>query len=57
MTPLDERGVPDLQELVRLAGGYDKITSEMWKAYDNAMAEYYSRHRFRHHALSGKYEK
>jgi hypothetical protein len=31
---------PDLQELVTAAGGCDKITPEMWAAFDDAMAEY-----------------
>jgi hypothetical protein len=31
---------PDLQELVEAAGGYDKITSEQWAAFDRAMNVY-----------------
>jgi hypothetical protein len=31
---------PDLQELVAAAGGYKKITPEMWAAFDQAMDEY-----------------
>lgn len=54
--PLDARGAPDLQQLVQNVGGYDKITSEMWKAFDHAMADYQARHRYRHNQLSGRYE-
>jgi hypothetical protein len=31
---------PDLQELVVAVGGYDKITPEMWAAFDRAMDAY-----------------
>ena len=55
--PWDERGAPDLQELVRAAGGYGNITSKMWKAFDNAMSEYRARHRFKHHWNSARYQK
>jgi hypothetical protein len=36
---------PDLQELVELVGGYDKITVEQWTAFDHAMAEYQCKRR------------
>jgi hypothetical protein len=38
---------PDLQELVRRFGGYDKITPEAWEEYDRAMAEWQERRRNR----------
>ena len=38
--PLDERGAPDLQLLVRQVSGYNKITTEMWAAFDEAMKQY-----------------
>lgn len=31
---------PDLQELVRAYGGYDRITPEAWAAYDRELAEW-----------------
>jgi hypothetical protein len=31
---------PDLQELVEAAGGYDKITRDMWAVFDRAMTDY-----------------
>jgi hypothetical protein len=31
---------PDLQELVAAGGGYDRITPEMWAAFDHAMEVY-----------------
>jgi hypothetical protein len=31
---------PDLQELVAAAGGYDKITPDMWAAFDRAVDAY-----------------
>jgi hypothetical protein len=31
---------PDLQELVAAAGGFHRITPEMWAAFDQAMEEY-----------------
>jgi|SRR5262249_40664638 len=34
---------PDLQELVRRHGGYDKITREAWAEHDRAMAEWQER--------------
>jgi hypothetical protein len=61
--PLDERGAPELQLLVRKLGeaaaaargeaydpahaGYPRITPDIWKAFDEAMAEY--QHRPHHH--------
>ena len=35
-----ERQPPDLQELVRAHGGYDRITAEAWAAYDRELAEW-----------------
>jgi hypothetical protein len=32
---------PDLQDLVRKHGGYDKIPPEAWTEYDRAMAEWH----------------
>jgi hypothetical protein len=43
--PLDHLGQPDLQELVRQCGGYDKITLELWAAWDRANAEWQERRR------------
>jgi hypothetical protein len=40
VVPLDKRGAPDLQLLVQQVGGYDKITTEMWVAFDYAMKQY-----------------
>jgi hypothetical protein len=37
--PLNEAGCPDLQALVRQYSGYDKITPELWAAWDRATAE------------------
>jgi len=49
--PLDDdaRGptAPDLQELVREHGGYEKITAPAWAAFDRANAEYQARRRER----------
>jgi hypothetical protein len=39
---------PDLQELVEAAGGYDKITLDMWAAFDRAMADWQLRRRERY---------
>jgi hypothetical protein len=36
---------PDLQHLVRAAGGYDRITSEMWAQFDSEMAVWQQRRR------------
>jgi hypothetical protein len=38
---------PDLQEMVRLAGGYHLITEAMWADYDAAMADWQARRRDR----------
>jgi hypothetical protein len=43
--PLGPEGAPDLQALVRLCGGYDKITPELWAAWDRANAEWQARRR------------
>jgi hypothetical protein len=43
--PLDHLGQPDLQALVRQCGGYDKITPELWAAWDRANAEWQARRR------------
>jgi hypothetical protein len=45
--PHDELGQPNLQALVRLCGGYDKITPELWAAWDAANAEWQARRRER----------
>jgi hypothetical protein len=36
---------PDLQELVRRYGGYDKITAAAWDRWDSANAEFQARRR------------
>jgi hypothetical protein len=38
--PLDANGAPDLQKLVRDAGGYHLITPDMWAAVAAAMRKY-----------------
>jgi hypothetical protein len=43
--PLDEHGQPDLQALVRLCGGYNKITATTWAAWDRANADWQQRRR------------
>ena len=43
--PLDDQGAPDLQALVRLCGGYDKISSATWAAWDRANPEWQQRRR------------
>ena len=37
--PHDHLGQPDLQALVRQCGGFDKISLELWTAWDRANAE------------------
>jgi len=37
--------VPDLQELVREHGGYEKITARAWAEFDRANREYQARRR------------
>jgi hypothetical protein len=44
-TPCDERGCPDLQELVRLRGGYPGITPEDWREFDRLTAAWHARRR------------
>jgi hypothetical protein len=39
----DERGVPDLQKLVTIFGGYNKIPTEAWTRFDADMAAYRER--------------
>ena len=39
---------PDLQELIRKHGGYDKITPEAWAEYDRVLAEWQEAKRSRH---------
>ena len=41
--PLDEKGAPDLQRLVKAVGGYNLITPAIWKAFDKATADYQAR--------------
>jgi len=36
--PHDHLGQPDLQALVRQCGGFDKISLELWTAWDRASA-------------------
>jgi hypothetical protein len=36
----DNNAPPDLQALVAAAGGYEKISPEMWAAFDRGMAEW-----------------
>jgi hypothetical protein len=43
--PHNDLGQPDLQMLIRQCGGYHKITSELWRAWDRANAEYQERRR------------
>ena len=43
--PLGPEGAPDLQALVRACGGYNKITPEIWAAWDHANAEWQERRR------------
>jgi hypothetical protein len=31
---------PDLQKLIATAGGYDRITAQMWAEFDRAMDAY-----------------
>jgi hypothetical protein len=38
-------GPPDLQRLVELRGGYDKITPEDWATFDRATSEHHARRR------------
>jgi hypothetical protein len=38
---------PDLQELVKRAGGYHRITAEQWAEFDRQMAEWQARRRAR----------
>jgi hypothetical protein len=41
---------PDLQELIALHGGYDKITPEAWRRFDAAMSAWH--HARRIHTVS-----
>jgi hypothetical protein len=43
--PLDANNCPDLQQLVRDAGGYQNITPEIWAAFDNAMRIWHAQYR------------
>jgi hypothetical protein len=43
--PHDHLGQPDLQALVRQCGGFDKISLELWTAWDRANAEWQERRR------------
>ena len=43
--PCDERGCPDLQEVVRLRGGYPGITPEDWREFDRLKALWHTRRR------------
>jgi hypothetical protein len=43
--PCDERGCPDLQQLVRLRGGYPGITLEDWREFDRLKALWHARRR------------
>jgi hypothetical protein len=45
---LRAKPAPDLQELVRKHGGYDKITPEAWAEYDRVLAEWQEAKRSRH---------
>jgi hypothetical protein len=43
-TSLDNpQRLPDLQRLVEISGGYDKITPSAWAQFDADMAAYYAR--------------
>ena len=43
--PTNTIGAPDLQALVELAGGYDRITPEQWTEFDRLMAVWQARRR------------
>ena len=43
--PHDHLGQPDLQALVRQCGGFDKISLELWAAWDRANAKWQERRR------------
>lgn len=45
----DEHG-PNLDLLVRVCGGYDKITPEVWTIYDTEIAAWRSRQEIKHSA-------
>jgi hypothetical protein len=45
--PLRDNGLPDLQELIELHGGYDKIPPEAWTEWDRLYAAYRERQRYR----------
>ena len=43
--PCDVQGCPDLQQLVRLRGGYPGITPEDWREFDRLTAAWHARRR------------
>jgi hypothetical protein len=45
LIPCDAQGCPDLQELVRLLGGYPEITPEDWQEFDRLTAAWHARRR------------
>jgi hypothetical protein len=44
----DDDPPPDLQELVRQYGGYDRITPEAWAKWDRDNAAWHARRRFKY---------
>jgi hypothetical protein len=42
---MTRRDPPDLQQLIREYGGYDKITPEAWRAFDQAIVQWHIRRR------------
>jgi hypothetical protein len=45
LIPCDAQGCPDLQELVRLRGGYPEITPGDWQEFDRLKAAWHKRRR------------
>jgi hypothetical protein len=43
--PISTIGALDLQALVELVGGYDRITPEQWAEFDRLMADWQARRR------------
>jgi hypothetical protein len=44
---LEKNPAPDLQELVRKFGSYNRITADGWHEYDAAMEDWKRRYRLR----------
>jgi hypothetical protein len=45
---LEKNPAPDLQELVRRHGGYNRITPQAWREWDAAQAAWEEKRRNRH---------